>query len=93
MSFKSLTISATLVLALFLGQAAAFWQYGHLFVARVAYDKLQFTKEGQAALAKANQVLKVYSSAHPDMTNLERSYPFVECATFADEIKAKGGSW
>lgn len=27
------------------------------------------------------------------MTHLEGEYPFVECATFADEIKAKGGSW
>lgn len=27
------------------------------------------------------------------MTHLEGQYPFVECATFADEIKAKGGSW
>ena len=27
------------------------------------------------------------------MTTLEGNYPFVECATFADEIKAKGGSW
>jgi hypothetical protein len=27
------------------------------------------------------------------LTHLEGDYPFVECATFADEIKAKGGSW
>lgn len=90
---KSLTIMPALVLALFLGHATAFWQYGHLFVARIAYDKLQFSKDGQAALAKANDLLKVYSSSHPDMTNLEGAYPFVECATFADEIKAKGGTW
>jgi hypothetical protein len=25
------------------------------------------------------------------MTSHEGSFPFVECATFADEIKAKGG--
>lgn len=62
-------------------------------MARVAYDQLSFTKEGQAALAKANQLLSVYGKSHPDMTNLEDRYPFVECATFADEIKAKGGSW
>ena len=62
-------------------------------VAKVAYDKLSFTKEGQAALDAANNLLKVYSRNHPDMTNLEGSYPFVECATFADEIKAKGGTW
>ena len=85
--------TAALVLALFLGQATAFWQYGHLFVAKIAFDKLQFTKNGQDALNKANDLLRAYSNSHPDMTNLEGSYPFVECATFADEIKAKGGSW
>ena len=62
-------------------------------VARIAFDKLQSTSQGQVALAKANSLLKVYSSSHPSMTNLEGNYPFVECATFADEIKAKGGSW
>lgn len=82
-----------LVLALFLGQAAAFWQYGHLFVARIAQDRLSFTKEGQAALAKANALLSVYSKARPDMTPNEADHAFVECATFADEIKAKGGAW
>ena len=64
-----------------------------MIVAKIAYDKLQSTPQGQAALNKANSLLKVYSSSHPSMTNLERDYPFVECATFADEIKAKGGSW
>lgn len=62
-------------------------------VAKVAFDKLSFTKEGQAALDAAQSLLRVYSRSHPDMTNLEGSYPFVECATFADEIKAKGGTW
>lgn len=64
-----------------------------LIVARIAFDKLQSTSQGQVALAKANSLLKVYSSSHPSMTGLEGNYPFVECATFADEIKAKGGSW
>ena len=84
---------AILSAALLISNASAFWQYGHLFVAKVAYDKLNFDKNGQAALSKANALLDVYSKGHKDMTNLEGSYPFVECATFADEIKAKGGSW
>jgi hypothetical protein len=87
------TIILTLATVLLLTPINAFWQYGHLFVARVAYDKLSFSTEGKAALAKANQLLKVYADARPDMVNLEGAYPFVECATFADEIKAKGGSW
>jgi len=62
-------------------------------VARIAYDQLEKTTQGKAALAKATELLKVYSSKYPSMTNLEGNYPVVECATFADEIKAKGGSW
>jgi hypothetical protein len=34
------------VFLLFIGKAVAFWEYGHLFVARAAYDNLQFTKKG-----------------------------------------------
>lgn len=62
----------------------AFWEFGHIFVARAAHDMLQSTREGRHALDKANQVLKVYSSARPDMIRSELNYPFVECATFAD---------
>ena len=29
----------------------------------------------------------------PTITAKEDSYPFVECATFADDIKYKGGNW
>ena len=60
-------------------------------VARVAYNQL--LKESPSALQAANDLLKVYSDADPSMTKLEGDYPFVECATFADEIKAKGGSF
>lgn len=98
-------IMPALILAVLVGKAAAFWQYGHLFgksitylihfslVARVAQDQLSFTKNGQSALDKANSLLRVYSSSNPSMTNLEGAYPFVECATFADEIKSRGGTW
>lgn len=90
---KYLSVIPALVVALLVGQATAFWQYGHLYVAKVAYDKLSFTKEGKSALDAATNLLKVYSNSHSDMTGLEGSYPFVECATFADEIKAKGQTW
>ncbi len=96
-------ILSTLLVALLFGHATAFWQQGHLMgkstfvfliafsVARIAFDKLQ--SENPSALNAANDLLKVYSQAQPSMTHLEGEYPFVECATFADEIKAKGGSW
>ena len=60
-------------------------------VARVAYNHLE--QEAPEALQAANNVLNLYKHTHPDMTKLEGSYPFVECATFADEIKAKGGAF
>ena len=49
--------------------------------------------EAPEALKAANDMLSVYSKSNPSMTKLEGDYPFVECATFADEIKAKGGSF
>jgi len=54
---------------------------------------LQSSRDGRAALAKANEVLRVYSAAHPEMIRSEFNYPFVECATFADQIKEKGIEW
>lgn len=60
-------------------------------MARIAYNTLE--KENPSVLAKANSLLKIYSSAHPSDTHKESQYPFVECATFADDIKSKGGTW
>lgn len=62
-----------------------------LIVAKIAYDKL--SRENPRALQAANHILHTYMATTPDMTKLERDYPFVECATFADEIKGKGATW
>lgn len=59
----------------------AWWGNGHLIVARIAYDILD-----PVILDKAHSVL-----AHlAPYTDMEGSHPFVECATFADEIKGRG---
>lgn len=60
-------------------------------MARVAYNHLE--QEAPEALKAANDMLRVYKSAHPDMTKSEGDFPFVECSTFADEIKGKGGAF
>lgn len=65
--------------------------YNLLLVARIAYDIL--SKEAPDALAAANKMLDIYAKSEPSMVSLEGDYPFVECATFADEIKSKGGTW
>lgn len=57
----------------------------------MAYDILE--SDHPQALAKATNLLKVYSAAHPDKIVKESSYPFVECATLADDIKRTGGGW
>ena len=55
----------------------------------MAYDILQ--KENPKALEGAEKVLS--AMAGQTITNSEGSYPFVECAAFADQVKYKGGGW
>jgi hypothetical protein len=52
--------------------------------ARIAYDKLN--AESPALITRANTIL----SHLAEFTTVEKDYPFVECATFADDIKSKG---
>lgn len=53
-------------------------------MARVAYDTLMASNP--SLVDRANGVLAELAS----FTSLEKNHPFVECATFADEIKGKG---
>lgn len=69
----------------------AWWNPGHLITARVAYDFLQ--KEQPEIITDVNTKLDFLKISDPGWTNSEKNYPFVECATFADEIKHKGGSY
>lgn len=52
--------------------------------ARVAYDTLM--KSEPWVVKRAEHMLSGLSS----FTTFERDHPFVECATFADEIKEQG---
>jgi hypothetical protein len=51
----------------------------------VAYDTLE--AQQPEVLARANAILK---GGIQGFTDFEGDYPFVECATFADEIKDSG---
>jgi hypothetical protein len=73
------------------GATQAWWDSGHLLTARRAYDLLEV--ENPAALNFANAALAPLKRHYPDITESEGSYPFVECATFADVIKSKGYTW
>lgn len=81
------------IAALSVTSTQAFWEYGHIFVARVGYDQLSFSREGQEVLNRANTLLRVYSSEQPHMIRSELNYPFVECSTFADQLKEMGQKW
>ena len=74
-----------------LGQASAWWGTGHLMVNRVAYESL--LKENPAVLAKANAILDTLRDADPTLVKGESKHSFVECATWADDIKGRGGTF
>mmetsp|Transcript_32932 Transcript_32932/g.50356 ORF Transcript_32932/g.50356 Transcript_32932/m.50356 type:complete len:150 (-) Transcript_32932:503-952(-) len=73
-------------LALALGAVSAWWDYGHMFVARIAYDHLLETNP--SIVSKVEQTLQPMSYFNEH----EQNHTFVECATFADDIKLKGGT-
>ena len=51
-------------------------------------------KEDPAALKHATDLLKTFKiRSHGEHVNKEDRFPFVECATLADDIKYIGGSW
>jgi len=65
--------------------------HGHLTVARIAYDYL--SANYASVLDAANKELAVLTASDPGLVYKENDYPFVECATLADDIKYNGGSW
>ncbi len=58
-----------------------------ILVARIAYEKLN--SHNSTVLTQANNLLKWL----PHPSDKENLYPFVECATLADDIKYTGGGW
>lgn len=78
--------TTSILLALGVDQAQAFWGIGHLIVSRIAYDLLQ--RENPRALAAAEALLGKYKSNKD-----EGNHSFVECATYADDVKAHGGGF
>ena len=62
-----------------------------MLVSRIAYDILR--TQNPEALKKATEILSLYIKEDPEYVKRERNYPFVECSTFGDDVKAFGGSW
>ena len=44
-------------------------------------------------MAAANTMLTHLQDSNPDMTTHEDEHAFVECATFADDLKYHGEGW
>ena len=79
-------------IATVLGAVSAWWDNGHLLTARIAYDVLE--KESPETIEAVNQILMPLRSSDPSWTTSESAeHGVVECATWADEIKSKGGNW
>ena len=79
------------ILCLYTVCIRAWYGSGHLLVARVAYEILQ--KENPETVDNVEKTLLILKKSDPDWTLKEDKYPFVECTTFADDIKFKGGNY
>ena len=83
--------SLEIILCLYTVSIKAWFGSGHLLVARVAYEIL--LKESPKTVADVEKTLLILKKSDPDWTLKENKYPFVECTTFADDIKFKGGNY
>ena len=71
--------------------ASAWNFYGHVIIARTAYDILKH--DSPSTITKVDKILKYLEDDDPDKVPKEGKYPLVECATWADDIKYHGGMW
>lgn len=80
-----------ITLAMLANSVNAWFGTGHLLVARIAYEILE--KQSPSTLSNVENILAVFKKSDPKLTSKEKNYPFVECATFADDIKYRGGGY
>ena len=82
----------TFVASLAFASTAHAWKsVGHLLVARIAHDILENTSPD--TITKVENVLKPFQDHFPSWTKAEGKHPMVECTTYADDIKYKGGGF
>ena len=80
------------IMALALAGMARAWSInGHLFVANIAQDIL--LQNDPDSWDAANEMLTYYADAYPEDVTHEDMHPFVECSTFADDMKYHGEAW
>ena len=81
----------SLVVLALTNTVSAWWNQGHLLTARTAFDVLK--EQSPNTVTDVEKVLSYLKKSDPGWTVNEGSHPMVECATFADFIKYKGGSY
>jgi len=84
-------ISKSIITGALCSSVSAWWNQGHLLTARVAYDILE--EKSPQTVKDVTNVLSYLKSSDPNWTVNEDQHPMVECATFGDFIKYKGGSY
>ena len=84
-------ISYALVFVILATTANAWWGKGHLLVARIAWDIL--TDKDPEVIKDVHDCLAYLKKSDPAWTKKEGSHAFVECVTFADDIKNTGGRY
>lgn len=81
----------TAVLAASAGFASAWNSKGHVLVARIA--DLILEEKSPSTITHVEDKLSYLKKSNPDWTKKEGNHPLVECTTFADDIKRKGGGY
>ena len=85
------SFSSIIAIAALLDSANGWWGNGHLLTSRVAYELL--SKDSPDTISQVENILSVLKKSDPSWTKSEEKRPFVECSTFADDIKHKGGAY
>merc|ERR1719183_256154 len=81
-----------ITLAMLANSVNAWFGTGHLLVVRIAYEILE--KQSPSTLQNVENILAVFKKSDPKLTSKETAeHGFVECATFADDIKYRGGGY
>ena len=65
-------------------QVSAYSKYGHMMVARIAYEELSKTDKGRSVISHVQSTLAQVPRG------AERVQPMVACASFADDLRDKG---
>ena len=85
------TATQIFAIAALLDQTNGWWGNGHLLTSRVAFEILQ--KDSPDTVTQVENILKVLKVSDPSWTKSEDTHPMIECVTFADDIKHKGGAY